>query len=97
MPMFFVSGVMGKFFAVLPLAVIAMLVISLLESTFILPCHLAHASKKPFFLTAALNRGTNRVLDFVIYRLYTPLVNFTSGNTAITLATSVTIVARSLL
>lgn len=92
MPMFFVSGVMGKFFAVLPLAVIAMLVISLLESTFILPCHLAHASKKPFFLTAALNRGTNRVLDFVIYRLYTPLVNFTSGNTAITLATSVTIV-----
>ena len=42
MPMFFVTGVMGKFFAVIPAAVIAMLVISLVESTFILPCHLAH-------------------------------------------------------
>ena len=42
MPLMFVSGVMGKFIAVMPLAVIAMLIISLLESTFILPCHLAH-------------------------------------------------------
>jgi HAE1 family hydrophobic/amphiphilic exporter-1 len=41
-PMFFVTGVMGKFFAVMPLAVIAMLVISLVESATILPCHLAH-------------------------------------------------------
>lgn len=41
-PLFYVSGVMGKFIAVLPLAVIAMLLISLAESTFILPCHLAH-------------------------------------------------------
>lgn len=42
MPLFFVSGVMGKFIACLPLAMIAMLVISLLESMFILPVHLAH-------------------------------------------------------
>ncbi|MBL8892857.1 MAG: efflux RND transporter permease subunit [Planctomycetaceae bacterium] len=41
-PLMFVSGVMGKFIAVMPLAVIAMLVISLLESVFVLPCHLAH-------------------------------------------------------
>ncbi|MGE4000219.1 MAG: efflux RND transporter permease subunit, partial [Planctomycetaceae bacterium] len=41
-PMFFVTGVMGKFFAVMPLAVIAMLLISLAEASFILPCHLAH-------------------------------------------------------
>ncbi|TVS20050.1 MAG: efflux RND transporter permease subunit, partial [Planctomycetaceae bacterium] len=41
-PLFFVSGVMGKFIAVMPLAVIAMLAISLIESTLILPCHLAH-------------------------------------------------------
>ncbi|RMG36734.1 MAG: efflux RND transporter permease subunit [Planctomycetota bacterium] len=42
-PMFFVTGVMGKFFAVLPLAVIAMLTVSLLESALVLPCHLAEA------------------------------------------------------
>jgi multidrug efflux pump subunit AcrB len=42
MPLLFVSGVMGKFIAVMPVAVIAMLIISLIESTLILPCHLAH-------------------------------------------------------
>ncbi|MEQ9409130.1 MAG: efflux RND transporter permease subunit [Fuerstiella sp.] len=95
MPMFFVSGVMGKFFAVLPLAVIAMLVISLLESTFILPCHLAHGSRKPFFLTAGLNRVTGRVLDFVIFRLYTPFVRLCVSNPAITLSSACAIVLLS--
>ncbi len=42
-PLMFVSGTMGKFIAILPITVIACLMISLLESVFILPCHLAHA------------------------------------------------------
>lgn len=42
MPMFFVSGIMGKFFAVMPLTVIAILGVSLFESLTSLPCHLAH-------------------------------------------------------
>ncbi len=42
LPMFFVTGVMGKFMAVIPFAVIAMLVISLWESIFVLPSHLSH-------------------------------------------------------
>lgn len=54
-PMFFVSGVMGKFFAVLPLAVIAMLTISLLEATFVLPCHLAHDPNRRTWLTRLLH------------------------------------------
>lgn len=41
-PLLYVAGVMGKFLAVMPLAVIAALLISLAEATFILPCHLAH-------------------------------------------------------
>jgi multidrug efflux pump subunit AcrB len=51
MPLFYVTGVMGKFIAVMPLAVIAMLVISLVESTFALPNHLAHSGgeKKGLF------------------------------------------------
>ena len=43
-PLLFVPGIMGKFFALMPFAVISMLIISLLESIFILPCHLAHVS-----------------------------------------------------
>ncbi|MEM7311628.1 MAG: efflux RND transporter permease subunit [Planctomycetota bacterium] len=62
MPLFFVSGVMGKFIAEMPLAVIAMLVLSLIESTFILPCHLAH-SGEPNSITRALDRYLN--LPFV--------------------------------
>ena len=58
-PLLFVPGIMGKFIAVMPVAVIAMLIISLLECTFILPCHLAHdhrhdpdrpARRKPLWL-----------------------------------------------
>ena len=95
MPMFFVTGVMGKFFAVLPLAVIAMLIISLVESTFILPCHLAHGKKEPFFLTAGLNRFTNRILDVVIHRFYSPLVRFSVRMPAITISVAITIVLLS--
>ncbi len=53
-PMFFVSGVMGKFMAVIPFAVIAMLLISLWESTFVLPCHLAHRHHGVFRLISVL-------------------------------------------
>ena len=57
-PMFFVSGVMGKFMAVIPFAVIAMLVISLWESIFVLPCHLSHK-----------HTGFFRLLSILIYPL----------------------------
>lgn len=57
-PMFFVSGVMGKFMAVIPFAVIAMLFISLLESMLVLPCHLAHH-----------HHGFFRILSIILYPL----------------------------
>ena len=47
-PLLFVAGVMGKFIAQLPVVVIAMLGISLVEATFILPCHLSHADSLIF-------------------------------------------------
>jgi multidrug efflux pump subunit AcrB len=47
MPLFYVSGVMGKFIAVMPAAIIAMLLFSLAESTFALPGHLSHELKAP--------------------------------------------------
>ena len=41
MPLLFVPGPAGKFFRNLPLVVIAVLAISLIESLFVLPAHLA--------------------------------------------------------
>lgn len=96
MPMFFVSGIMGKFFAVLPLAVIAMLVISLLESQFILPCHLAHGKREPFFLTAGLTRFTNSMLERFINSIYSAIMRFSIANPMITVSAAITIVLMSI-
>ena len=65
MPLFFVSGVMGKFIAVMPLAIIAMLVISLLESSFALPGHLAHEPRLP--------RTTWQKISYTFSRCLKPL------------------------
>ena len=74
MPMFFVTGIMGKFFAVLPVAVVAMLVISLFESVLILPCHLSHGGGKTNSIGTRINKFTNKILEFVIQRIYLPVL-----------------------
>lgn len=46
MPLYFVPGIMGKFFRVIPLVVCSTFLISLIESLFILPAHLGHQKDK---------------------------------------------------
>ena len=89
-PMFFVTGVMGKFFAVIPFAVIAMLGLSLFECAFILPCHLSHEDGLVFRLLrfffyplgfvirifAYLNRRSADFLEVVINGVYTPTLRW---------------------
>ena len=57
-PLLFVTGTMGKFTAVMPAAIIAMLIASLIECVTILPCHLAHENNLLF-----------RVIGFRVFRL----------------------------
>ncbi len=45
-PLLFVSGLMGKFIYVIPAVVITILVVSLVESLFILPAHLAMGKRR---------------------------------------------------
>ncbi|QGJ72183.1 Efflux RND transporter permease subunit [Planctomycetales bacterium 10988] len=54
LPLMFVSGTMGKFMACLPLVVISMLLISLVEAFFILPCHLSEEDSLFFRVTSAI-------------------------------------------
>ncbi|WP_040770017.1 efflux RND transporter permease subunit, partial [Novipirellula maiorica] len=89
-PMFFVSGVMGKFMAVIPFAVIAMLLISLWESTFVLPCHLAHRHHGVFRLISVVmyplrpfglllgwaSVRATQGMDWVCTRFYVPTLKF---------------------
>ena len=90
MPMFFVTGVMGKFMAVIPFAVIAMLVISLWESIFVLPSHLSHKHTGFFRFVSVLvyplrplGIGLNWLsiragdgLDWCLQKLYLPALHF---------------------
>jgi multidrug efflux pump subunit AcrB len=46
LPLYFVPGVWGKFFKVIPLVVCSTFAISLVEALFILPAHLAHQKNK---------------------------------------------------
>jgi multidrug efflux pump subunit AcrB len=46
-PLLFVPGISGKIFKAIPIVVITVLLISLVESLFILPAHLGHRSEKP--------------------------------------------------
>lgn len=102
-PMFFVSGVMGKFMAVIPFAVIAMLVISLLESMFVLPCHLGHAHTGFFrfarivlyplrpvgmFLEFANGRASEG-MSWVAEKLYDPMLRFSLHHPTVPIAVSI--------
>ncbi|MHC4878838.1 MAG: efflux RND transporter permease subunit [Planctomycetota bacterium] len=111
LPMMYVTGVMGKFFAVLPVAVIAMLVISLVESVLILPCHLAHgknqrdeseADKKASrmsrlrALDARINGSVSGFLQKVINDYYQPTLLFCLRHPAIACATAIALFIGSL-
>ncbi len=57
MPIFFVPGMMGKIWSVMPLVVFAVFTCSLIESLYVLPAHLAHGSGKN------INLGRSEDLD----------------------------------
>ncbi len=79
-PLLVVPGVMGKFLSVIPMVVISVLLVSLLESFFVLPAHLAHESGRPTLFSrvlAPLDRLQSAVdggLQGLIERLYQPFV-----------------------
>ena len=57
MPLYFVPGLMGKIWQVIPLVVCTVFLISWVESLVILPSHLAHTGSRPASrLTASLHR-----------------------------------------
>lgn len=79
-PLMFIPGETGKFWAPLPVVVIIVLALSLIESLFILPAHLAHSKSKRHRTGAAgwmhkrqqqFSFGFNRLVVF----FYQPVIN----------------------
>ena len=79
MPLMFVPGARGKFFIVIPIVVIIVLLISLLESLFVLPSHLAHTkAAKETGIGGFLHhqqQKVSRLLEWLIERVYRPLLH----------------------
>ncbi len=88
-PLFFIPGTMGKIMSMIPLVVIAVLVVSLIESFFVLPAHMAHESNPrglwassigPVFTMVMLpvdhlQRIVNKWLNAFIENVYRPFLN----------------------
>ena len=62
-PLLFIAGIMGQFISVMPTAVIAILVVSLVEALIILPAHLNHALIRTKLATARRISWHQRIRD----------------------------------
>ncbi|HUT77800.1 MAG TPA: efflux RND transporter permease subunit, partial [Polyangia bacterium] len=96
-PLAFVPGVRGKIYFAIPVVAISVLVISLVESFFILPNHLAHVGRPGRVMGAVIHfqqhfsRGLVRFID----GLYTPAVRAAIRHRGITCAVAVALFMSS--
>ncbi len=80
LPLLFIDGIMGKFVKILPVAIIASLTVSIIESLFLLPSHLnhlpdmTHPPKLARFSPRRLRKAIDTAIDFIILRAYRPFV-----------------------
>ncbi len=92
-PLLFVPGVTGKFFGVIPIIVITVLLLSLFESLFILPSHLAHT--KPPATTGWRGRlhhfrgRFNDGFEYFVHDLYRPVFQRLAAMRYVTMAVAV--------
>jgi len=87
LPLMFISGIMGKFMAVMPMAVIIILIVSLAEALVILPSHLNDALIRSERKRTQVNslhekmRGwVERGLDTIIQRYYSSAIGYVVRN-----------------
>lgn len=100
MPLFFMPGLMGKIFVMIPTVVILVFLLSLVESLFILPNHLAHLSDKPriglqLWLHEKQQIFSHSFRNWVKYR-YGGFLDFTLNHRYLTVITAFSILIATL-
>ena len=88
-PLLLVPGFIGAIFGVIPIVVMAVLILSLVESLYILPAHLAHSKAHESGIIALLSYWPNKVskgLERFVERAYMPLARLCARYRYITLA-----------
>ncbi|MCF8044614.1 MAG: efflux RND transporter permease subunit [Desulfarculaceae bacterium] len=104
LPLMHIAGIMGKFIAVMPQAVIAILAFSLVEALIILPAHLDSAlsgagRKKQFVLFSfheRMRKVVEKTQDRFIRKIYTPLLKYTLKNRYFTLTLGIGVLIISI-
>ncbi len=72
-PLMFIPGILGKVFKPIPFVVIAVFLVSLIESLFILPAHLSHQTRESIFPLNLLERWQRRFslwFEGIVRRVY---------------------------
>ncbi|MCS6857013.1 MAG: efflux RND transporter permease subunit [Sandaracinaceae bacterium] len=98
-PLIFVPGMMGKFFYHIPVVVICVLLISLFESLFILPAHLAHSveSQNIFFsFFKSLQNIFQKCLEWFVLSIYSPAQRFATSFRYLTLSIGIAVLLLAL-
>ena len=100
LPMLFIPGPMGKIWAVIPVVVVTVFVISLIESLLILPSHLAHAhrvSRNRFsnYLHALQQRFSDAFMSWVD-KYFAPFLDLTIKYRFLTVALGIAIFVSTL-
>jgi multidrug efflux pump subunit AcrB len=102
-PLLFIAGIMGKFIAVMPMAVIIILIVSLGEALIILPTHLHHAltetEKKDRKFTSWHEKVRCKIeqgLQYTIERIYSPAIKYVVKNKYFTFSIGIGVLIISL-
>ncbi|MBL6946406.1 MAG: efflux RND transporter permease subunit, partial [Rhodospirillales bacterium] len=96
MPLYFIPGVMGKVFSVIPLVVVTAFIVSWVEAVFILPAHLAHSKPSTGPIGRTIRRGRRVIaglLDRFIHGAYGPVLRLCVGHRYAVVAASVALLA----
>jgi len=100
MPLYFIPGTDGKVFRVIPLVVCTVFAVSLFESVFVLPAHLAHQKEKKrrglgAFLHARQQDFSTAFSNWVKNR-YSPFLCFVLSYRYLTLAIAIAVLALTI-
>ena len=99
-PMFFIPGVMGKIFKFIPMVVVCVFAVSLIESLFVLPAHLAHIGEKrqagPLEVLSRWQQGFSTWVEKVISHGYGPVLGRALANRYVVLALGIAVLSATL-
>ena len=100
LPIFFIPGTMGKVFRCIPAVVVCVFFISLMESLFVLPSHLAHqrpTGDRGFWaLLHRIQSPVGRMLEQAIVRYYKPALMACLRNRYVTVSAGLAILVLTI-